>query len=777
MMENYKINCQQLGKDCFSKVYMLKGNISGNQLIVKIFENPRHKYYIKEKEILDHINDRKNLFDYKNNFYVMYKEINYNPNMFIIPNEVENSKLRFLFFDYLSNFSLFDYLCSDKEKLEEIHIKYLCYELLNAIKNLHKINISHNKLDIFHIMFDDNYELKIIHFCESELINSDDKSKVRFNKDLYDVGKILAKLISLGHFKSINFNKKKNYFEIQTCSDNKSKKESLFWEMLRRYDIKISDEFLHFIHNLFDSILKAKDSKTILNIDQFLESDWLNEIRTDYETNQINFKNDLKKLSSSFLENIEKKDTFNIDINKIIDINPQPKNVSSSGLFAICKDENYLSGDRLPENYTEKNSKPLNFESTSLYKPNEILPRNMNINNNHNINNYYTYNNMVNNKMNMNMMMNNMNNNINNKLINNNNMFNNNMNLMNNINMMNNMNTYNIDNNMINNKMNMNMMNNMNNNINNNMNLLNNMNMTNNNINNNMNLMDNMNMTNNMNNNINNDMNLMNNMNMTNNMNNNINNNMNMMNNMNNYNTNYNMINNNMNMMKNINNYYTNNNVINNNMNMRISNNMMMSNNMNNFNINNNINYNFNNICSNKISINDRVPNLSLLNSEFLNINNIGIGENDKYPRKFYFNNFEINIKNNENKDIDQALNILIEKFKTEIKNYYSLEKINIYIRDDSNTSFIIIYQIPRPSLYDDEIIYLDEEYENKLKDGQNFGIKIEFIKDNSSNTFNNTNIYKYYLIFKSALIDKEDYFIYLGKLKGIIKSVIDKYN
>ena len=754
-MENYKIYCQQLGKDCFSKVYMLKGNISGNKLIVKIFENLRHKYYMKEKEILDHINNLRNLFDYKNNFYIMYKEIEYNPNMFVIPKEVENFNLQFLFFDYLTNFSLFDYLCSDKEYLKEIHIKYLCYELLNAIKNLHKINISHNKLDIFHIMFDDNYELKIIHFCESEVINNDDKNKVRFNKDLYDVGKILAKLISLGHFKSINFNKKKNYFEIQNCSDNKSKKESLFWEMLRKYNIKISDEFLHFIHNLFDSILKAKYSKEILNIDQFLKSDWLNEIRTDYETNQINFKKDLKKLSSNILENIDKNYTFNIDINKIIDLNPQTKNVSPFGIFALCEEKEYLSGDQIGDNYLENNSNQLNYQST--YKSNEILPRNMNMN----VNNYYN-NNLANNNINNinnNMMMSNMNNyNINNNINNNimmnnmynyninNNINNNNMNLMNNINLMNNKNNYNINNNINNN---MNLMNNINP-----FNNMNNYNSNNNRINNNMNLM------NNYNNMINNNMNLMN--------------NINRLNNMNNYNINNNMINNNMNMMNN--NNMINNIMINKNMNMMMNN------------INNNINYNFNSNYRNKISIDDQITTPSLLYSEILNIGIGSIGENVKDPRKGDSNYFEINIKNNENKDLDQALNILIKKIKTEIKNYYSLEKINIFIEDDSNTSFIIKYQIPQTSLndddddgddnvHDDEIIYLDEEYESKLKKRQNFGIRVQFIKDNSSNTFNNTNIYKYYLIFKSDMIDKEDYYIYLVKLKDIIKSVINKFN
>ena len=69
MEGNYKIISQQKGKDVHSKVYLLKEQNTGKDLIVKIYENLRHKYYRKECYILDIINNAKNSFEYKKRFF------------------------------------------------------------------------------------------------------------------------------------------------------------------------------------------------------------------------------------------------------------------------------------------------------------------------------------------------------------------------------------------------------------------------------------------------------------------------------------------------------------------------------------------------------------------------------------------------------------------------------------------------------------------------------------------------------------------------------------
>ena len=71
-------------------------------------------------------------------------------------------------------------------------------------------NICHNKIDTSNIMFDDNYNLKIIHFSEANIINNKSQS----NKDIFGLCQILAKILTLGKFNSINYAKNKKMYLI-----------------------------------------------------------------------------------------------------------------------------------------------------------------------------------------------------------------------------------------------------------------------------------------------------------------------------------------------------------------------------------------------------------------------------------------------------------------------------------------------------------------------------------------------------------------------------------
>ena len=133
-------------------------------------------------------------------------------------------------------------------------------------------------------MLDSNFQIKMIHFCEAEILNNDDNNS-KFNNDLFYLGKILAKLISYGKIKTINFNKKKNYFEIRGNFQKNSLEESNFWKMA---DINITKEFLDFLHIL----IKAKLSTEIVDIDDLLKNDWLNEINDKYEITKAKFYED-----------------------------------------------------------------------------------------------------------------------------------------------------------------------------------------------------------------------------------------------------------------------------------------------------------------------------------------------------------------------------------------------------------------------------------------------------------------------------------------------------
>ena len=705
---NYKINSQQKGKDIHSKVYLLEELNSGKELIVKIYESSRHKYYQKEKNVLDYIHDMNNNINIKD-FFIMYKEMQFHSEMFNIPEEVSGYyNLKFLFFDYISKLSLLDYISGGKQYLEEIHIKYLCYELLTAIKNLHKINIYPNNLDIYNIMLDSNFQLKLIHFCEAEILNNDDNNS-KFNNDLFYLGKILAKLISYGKIKTINFNKKKNYFEIRGNFQKNSLEESKFWKMA---NINITKEFLDFLHIL----IKAKLSTEIVDIDDLLKNDWLNEITDKYEITKAKFYEDFKKIYQNIIEDREVENKINIDINDIIDINPNKKEDS---LLEKIKNPDYLSGDQLALDISEDN--------------NSIIRDNSFYNNNNAINSQIQNLNCQNSdKMNINT------NNISNI---NNNIYSNEIKNINNINNEFNMNNYNS-------------------NINNNNHTIN------------MNNFHPMNMMNPLGFGFLNNINLMGNMNCMNGI--NMNNNINLLGISNKFNSMENLA---KNLIDNFNNNFNNSNysAFNRPKNESVNNNSQLKG-LYYHPFENKLNSSYN-ISSNKSNNNNDLYLINL--QKFVKEKGIKVVnkiKNESIPKKYDFNYLEIIIKNNDNIDnnkIEEALNKFIKNYIEKIKSNFSNSNIEIYINNITNFSFNINYNILSIKIDDDdEIIFLDEKYENTIKNGDKYEIKVELIKGK----YNNNNLtYQYYLIFKPYGINQEDFYEQIKILKNLAISLLNK--
>ena len=642
-------------------------------------------------------------------FFIMYKEMQFHSEMFNIPEEVSGYyNLKFLFFDYISKLSLLDYISGGKQYLEEIHIKYLCYELLTAIKNLHKINIYPNNLDIYNIMLDSNFQLKLIHFCEAEILNNDDNNS-KFNNDLFYLGKILAKLISYGKIKTINFNKKKNYFEIRGNFQKNSLEESKFWKMA---NINITKEFLDFLHIL----IKAKLSTEIVDIDDLLKNDWLNEITDKYEITKAKFYEDFKKIYQNIIEDRELENKINIDINDIIDINPNKKEDS---LLEKIKNPDYLSGDQLALDISEDN--------------NSIIRDNSFYNNNNAINSQIQNLNCQNSdKMNINT------NNISNI---NNNIYSNEIKNINNINNEFNMNNYNS-------------------NINNNNHTIN------------MNNFHPMNMMNNINCGFLNNINQMNNMNYMNGI--NMNNNINLLGSSNKFNT---MTNYAKNLIDYFNNNFNNSNysAFNRPKNESVNNNSQLKG-LYYHPFENKLNSSYN-ISSNKSNNNDDLYLINL--QKFVKEKGIKVVnkiKNESKPKKYDFNYLEIIIKNNDNIDnnkIDEALNKFIKNYIEKIKSNFSNTNIEIYINNIKNFSFNINYNILSIKIDDDdEIIFLDEKYENTIKNGDKYEIKVELIKGK----YNNNNLtYQYYLIFKPYGINQEDFYEQIKILKNLAISLLNK--
>ena len=143
--------------------------------------------------------------------------------------------------------------------------------------------------------------------------------------------------------------------------------------------------------------------------------------------------------------------------------------------------------------------------------------------------------------------------------------------------------------------------------------------------------------------------------------------------------------------------------------------------------------------------------------------------ENDFKPRQVDSNYLKINIKNNENDDINKALNNFINKLKIKIKQKYEQIDIKISFKEKKEKSFNIFYQIEPMNINFDDIEFLDDEFEDKIKNPQEFAIKVELI-EGDKNAFLINKINEYYLIFKGISVDKEDFYEHVNILKEIVK-------
>jgi len=365
----YKI-LSEAENELHSKVLTLQQLNSKNKLTVKIFEKKNNIYYQDEIGILRDLNEID--FTNKNNYFVRYMNIDYDENMFKIPKEIRKESLKFLFFENLSKLSLCDYISFYKEKLKEIHAKYLCYELLCAIEKLQKINILHNKLDVTsNIMFDDDFNIKIIHFCEAQKINNNNKYKL--NNDLFKLAILLIKFISGKKIKSIIYNKNDNKYEIIDNDEifkSKRIEESQFWKRLEKENnINVSKQFSDFVLNL----VKAKKEEKLVKISDLLDDEWLKEIKNDVQTNEKKFKNDFKLFYDTINEDKDLNYPIEADYN---DMNNNGGNEAMSAININIKD-----GKLIPSLKREKRVLPLKSPNQNNINENNQIQTNKQIEN------------------------------------------------------------------------------------------------------------------------------------------------------------------------------------------------------------------------------------------------------------------------------------------------------------------------------------------------------------------------------------------------------------
>ena len=113
-----------------------------------------------------------------------------------------------------------------------------------------------------------------------------------------------------------------------------------------------------------------------------------------------------------------------------------------------------------------------------------------------------------------------------------------------------------------------------------------------------------------------------------------------------------------------------------------------------------------------------------------------------------------------------------MKKLKDKIKQKYVYSNTKINFSEENVYSFKIIYIIePTKDINFDDIEFLDDEFEKKIKKLQKFEIIVE-LKEGNKNLFLQNKINEYYLIFNEISVDKEDFYEHLNILKEIVKNL-----
>jgi hypothetical protein len=163
--------------------------------------------------------------------------------------------------------------------------------------------------------------------------------------------------------------------------------------------------------------------------------------------------------------------------------------------------------------------------------------------------------------------------------------------------------------------------------------------------------------------------------------------------------------------------------------------------------------------------------NINQINNDF---NKLSMNDKNMFiPGKDDINYLKIDVMNPKNKDIDKAMLNFMKDLKYNIRENYEDTNISINFKENKDESFIIEYGIPAIKLDYDDIIFLDENFENKVKNGQNFEIKVKLIEGDKS-LFDKQKINQFYLVFEGNNIDYEDFYEFVKTLKNIAKKMID---
>ena len=331
----YKICSNSLGNGTNGHVYKIKKiHPPHSVLIAKIFRKDRSEIFEREKRMLLRISNAND--DNINDYLLHIRDAN--ATLDISEEFREGSEL--LTFDFFMHGNIIDYV-SLKNKgrpLCELYAKLICYKLLIGLKKCHENNISHNKIDIRNIMFDDNFDPIIIHFGDAKISND-------YQKDFVGLGIVLTGLMTSNHIISYKFSQKLNKYIFRFNKKNNLKEssceESDFWQIIEKTkNIRVSNEFMDFFHKLVSP-------DKIVKIDDLLDHEWLNDVKKYQKEIEKSLKEEFKINFILLSKSREVADNYKNNISNMINLDEiNEAHTAYSLIDEIIKNENMLDKKR-----------------------------------------------------------------------------------------------------------------------------------------------------------------------------------------------------------------------------------------------------------------------------------------------------------------------------------------------------------------------------------------------------------------------------------------------
>ena len=376
IVHNKYIIIKKIDEGGFAKVYLIEEKDTKKQYAIKVLKKGKTPIkeidsFLREIEILKILTNSDKKINNINN----YTPHLYDSGKNFIKSTQNNVEQRYYYvMDYYPKRDLLEYILKTQNGFEEKYAKLIFSKILKGVKFCHDAGICHLDLHLKNIIFDDNYDPKIIDFSFSRELKSADESgmfsnwewskircpeiaeKKKFNGikvDIFCLGVILFNLVTkkFGFFPE--FNRKENILSYSLIEE---KKYDEYWNFINKeipYLSVCSDNF----KNLYISMI-GHDASKRPTIDEILKSPWIEEINQlkeeDYHKLEEEVREEFLKLETKMkddnaifqIKKIEEKDKDNIIGNKTstdeskiyFDLNLTPKYIYQEGLNA----KNYI---------------------------------------------------------------------------------------------------------------------------------------------------------------------------------------------------------------------------------------------------------------------------------------------------------------------------------------------------------------------------------------------------------------------------------------------------